>query len=100
MCKSYVFGILSEIMKKNVCMSCRQFISEYLFPPSVSFTADEKTLPPAPIMLILSTEGLLCPFALLNLNPGVKQLVSGPSLIPLEGERLPKLGETSSNVLV
>uniref|UniRef100_A0A3B4FPG8 Nuclear pore complex protein Nup214 n=1 Tax=Pundamilia nyererei TaxID=303518 RepID=A0A3B4FPG8_9CICH len=36
---------------------------------------DEKTLPPAPTMLMLSTEGLLCPFALLNLNPGVKQLV-------------------------
>ncbi|XP_026152788.1 nuclear pore complex protein Nup214 isoform X1 [Mastacembelus armatus] len=51
---------------------------------------DEKTLPPAPTMLILSTEGLLCPFALLNLNPGVKQLVSPPTLLSLEGERVPK----------
>ncbi|XP_040013284.1 nuclear pore complex protein Nup214 isoform X2 [Xiphias gladius] len=54
--------------------------------------SDEKTLPPAPTMLMLSTEGLLCPFALLNLNPGVKQLVSPPTFLPLEGERLPKSG--------
>ncbi|XP_067339271.1 nuclear pore complex protein Nup214 isoform X2 [Channa argus] len=53
---------------------------------------DEKTLPPAPTMLMLSTEGLLCPFALLNLNPEVKQLVSPPVLLPLEGERLPQPG--------
>uniref|UniRef100_A0A7N8Y0V0 Nuclear pore complex protein Nup214 n=1 Tax=Mastacembelus armatus TaxID=205130 RepID=A0A7N8Y0V0_9TELE len=56
---------------------------------------DEKTLPPAPTMLILSTEGLLCPFALLNLNPGVKQLVSPPTLLSLEGERVPKAGKKS-----
>uniref|UniRef100_A0A669CS89 Nuclear pore complex protein Nup214 n=1 Tax=Oreochromis niloticus TaxID=8128 RepID=A0A669CS89_ORENI len=54
---------------------------------------DEKTLPPAPTMLMLSTEGLLCPFALLNLNPGVKQLVVAPSNLALEGERLPKPGK-------
>ncbi|XP_060932142.1 nuclear pore complex protein Nup214 [Limanda limanda] len=58
--------------------------------------SDEKTLPPAPTMLILSTEGLLCPFALLNLNPGAKQLVSGPSPLPLEGERLPKPGSVAA----
>lgn len=57
---------------------------------------DEKTLPPAPTMLMLSTAGLLCPFALLNLNPGVKQLVSAPTGLPLEGERLPKLGSLAT----
>ncbi|GLD71913.1 nuclear pore complex protein Nup214-like protein [Lates japonicus] len=58
--------------------------------------SDEKTLPPVPTMLMLSTEGLLCPFALLNLNPGVKQLVSPPSALPLEGERLPKPGSLAT----
>uniref|UniRef100_A0AAQ6A4H4 Nuclear pore complex protein Nup214 n=1 Tax=Amphiprion ocellaris TaxID=80972 RepID=A0AAQ6A4H4_AMPOC len=57
---------------------------------------DEKTLPPAPTMLMLSTEGLLCPFALLNLNPGVKQLVSPPTALSLEGERLPKPGKKAT----
>lgn len=55
--------------------------------------ADEKTLPPVPTMLMLSTEGLLCPFSLLNLNPEVKQLVSAPITLALEGERLPKPGK-------
>ncbi|XP_032395786.1 nuclear pore complex protein Nup214 isoform X6 [Etheostoma spectabile] len=54
------------------------------------YITDEKTLPPAPTMLMLSTEGLLCPFALLNINPGVKQLVSAPTALPLAGERQPK----------
>ncbi|XP_012724417.2 nuclear pore complex protein Nup214 isoform X2 [Fundulus heteroclitus] len=54
--------------------------------------SEEKTLPPAPTMLMLSTEGLICPFALLNLNPGVKQLVSPPATIALEGERQPQPG--------
>ncbi|KAL6096809.1 nup214 [Pungitius sinensis] len=57
---------------------------------------DEKTLPPAPTMLMLSTEGLLCPFALLNLNPGVKQLVSAPTVLALEGERAPKPGSLAA----
>ncbi|XP_068430386.1 nuclear pore complex protein Nup214 isoform X2 [Clinocottus analis] len=58
--------------------------------------SEEKTLPPAPTMLMLSTEGLLCPFALLNLNPGVKQLVSAPTGLALEGERLPKPGSLAA----
>ncbi|KAM4720096.1 nuclear pore complex protein Nup214 isoform 2-T2 [Anableps anableps] len=57
---------------------------------------DEKTLPPAPTMLMLSTEGLLCPFALLNLNPGVKQLVSPSTILTLEGERQPKPGSLAT----
>ncbi|XP_043952489.1 nuclear pore complex protein Nup214 isoform X3 [Gambusia affinis] len=57
---------------------------------------DEKTLPPAPTMLMLSTEGVLCPFALLNLNPGVKQLVSPFTTLTLEGERQPKPGSSAA----
>ncbi|KAE8284994.1 Nuclear pore complex protein Nup214 [Larimichthys crocea] len=57
---------------------------------------DEKTLPPVPTMLMLSTEGLLCPFSLLNLNPEVKQLVSAPITLTLEGERLPKPGSLAT----
>lgn len=60
---------------------------------------DEKTLPPVPTMLMLSTEGLLCPFALLNFNPGVKQLVSPPIALALEGERLPKPGRQIKGVV-
>ncbi|XP_063746049.1 nuclear pore complex protein Nup214 isoform X3 [Eleginops maclovinus] len=60
------------------------------------FITDEKTLPPAPTMLMLSTEGLLCPFALLNLNPGVKQLVAPPSALALDGERPPMPGSVAA----
>ncbi|XP_016894404.2 nuclear pore complex protein Nup214 isoform X2 [Cynoglossus semilaevis] len=60
------------------------------------YITDEKTLPPAPTLLMLSTEGILCPFALLNLNPGVKQLVTQPGPLPLEGERTPKPGSLST----
>ncbi|XP_077398834.1 nuclear pore complex protein Nup214 isoform X2 [Vanacampus margaritifer] len=52
--------------------------------------SDEKTLPPAPTLLMLSTEGLLCPFALLNLNVGVKQLIVPCAGLTAEGERPPK----------
>ncbi|KAM9821041.1 nuclear pore complex protein Nup214 [Neosynchiropus ocellatus] len=58
------------------------------------YITDEKTLPPAPVLLMLSSEGLLCPFFLLNLNPGAKQLIAPPTTLNLPGERLPKLGST------
>ena len=58
-------------------------MSSSLFVPP----ADEKTLPPVPTLLILSTDGVLCPFALLNLNPGAKQLVTPPVSLTLDGER-------------
>lgn len=55
--------------------------------------ADEKKLPPAPTLLILSTDGVLCPFSLINLNPGVKQLVTSADSLPQDGERPPLQSE-------
>ncbi|KAF5909532.1 nuclear pore complex protein, partial [Clarias magur] len=51
--------------------------------------SDEKKLPPAPTLLILSTDGVLCPFSLTNLNTGVKQLVMAANCLPQSGERAP-----------
>ncbi|XP_024154470.1 nuclear pore complex protein Nup214 isoform X3 [Oryzias melastigma] len=60
------------------------------------YITDEKTLPPAPTLMMLSTEGLLCSFALVNQNPGVKQLITPPTALSPEGERLPKPGSLAS----
>ncbi|XP_064165047.1 nuclear pore complex protein Nup214 [Anguilla rostrata] len=56
------------------------------------YISDEKTLPPAPTLMLLSTDGVLCPFSLLNTNPGAKQLSAAPVGLALEGERLPSAG--------
>ncbi|XP_069774712.1 nuclear pore complex protein Nup214-like isoform X2 [Narcine bancroftii] len=48
---------------------------------------DEKIYAPSPILMLLSTEGLLCPFHMLNQIPGMKTIVKLPMCPRIEGER-------------
>uniref|UniRef100_A0A8B9JN09 Nucleoporin Nup159/Nup146 N-terminal domain-containing protein n=1 Tax=Astyanax mexicanus TaxID=7994 RepID=A0A8B9JN09_ASTMX len=61
------------------------------------YISDDKKLPPAPTLLILSTDGVLCPFSLINLNPGVRQLVTAAGSLALDGERPPLTSEKLSS---
>lgn len=52
--------------------------------------SDTETYPPMPVFFLLSTSGLLCPFHMLNTQPGAANLVYPSEPICREGERKQK----------
>ncbi|XP_067881346.1 nuclear pore complex protein Nup214-like [Heterodontus francisci] len=58
-------------------------------------STDEKIEPPAPVLMMLSTDGLLCPFHMINTIPGVKTVFKSPKCPHMDGERVPKPAQTS-----
>ncbi|XP_075690783.1 nuclear pore complex protein Nup214 isoform X2 [Rhinoderma darwinii] len=63
------------------------------------FISEETILPPTPVLLLLSTDGVLCPFHMINLISGVKSLMVKPERLAMEGERLIKASSSATSGL-
>ncbi|XP_068695298.1 nuclear pore complex protein Nup214-like isoform X2 [Montipora foliosa] len=62
------------------------------------FLKGEQRLPPAPVMMILSTDGVLCPFYVINQTPNANHdIVRPPEPLPLRGQRKPVVSHFSSS---
>eukprot|EP00057_Strongylocentrotus_purpuratus_P022105 XP_011676579.1 PREDICTED: nuclear pore complex protein Nup214 [Strongylocentrotus purpuratus] len=53
----------------------------------INIKIKQHTLPPAPIVMVLSSEGLLCPFYVINLEDG-EGITKKPQPLPTGGERV------------
>ncbi|XP_041368937.1 nuclear pore complex protein Nup214-like isoform X2 [Gigantopelta aegis] len=51
---------------------------------------DNKTHPPCPIVLLLSTDGLLVPFHMMYMRPDIANLTQPPEPLPSSGDRTPQ----------
>uniref|UniRef100_UPI00358E4608 nuclear pore complex protein Nup214 isoform X2 n=1 Tax=Myxine glutinosa TaxID=7769 RepID=UPI00358E4608 len=60
---------------------------------------DDKMLPPAPILLLLSTEGILCPFHMINLNPSTQSIVAPAQHLCLDDAR-PSFSTASTPIIM
>lgn len=59
------------------------------------FSLDDQTYPPAPILLLLSTDGVLCPFYMINKNPKALNNVTKPAAeLNLGEERVAPISST------
>lgn len=57
----------------------------------------EKQLPPAPMMMLLSTDGVLCPFYMINQTPNANvSIMKAFEPLPLGGQRKQIVSNTGS----